>query len=269
VLLIDPEDPENRVRYNQLGLVELVRGKSEDAIEWFEKATAGDPDPVAPDESLSRREWNEIGLIAAYSTTGRLQQARARYEKYVRLWPHRTVWRLASYFTKAESVQPGLKAALDGLKAAGMPEFADERLDEGVAASPMPRTAGDFELTANAVPGARTVTTSALIKLTHGDPSPIILDVGCGAGVPDGASWIVATFPSDEGRKLLRSEIARSAGESASRPIVVMGSSVYDWNAYNATLAVISLGYRNVSWYRGGEEAWAAAGLKAHDRRDP
>jgi rhodanese-related sulfurtransferase len=44
---------------------------------------------------------------------------------------------------------------------------------------------------------------------------------------------------------------------------------VFDWNPYNATLAVLALGYRNVLWYRGGEEAWVAAGLKADDRRDP
>jgi rhodanese-related sulfurtransferase len=39
--------------------------------------------------------------------------------------------------------------------------------------------------------------------------------------------------------------------------------------SYNMALHVIALGYRTVYWYRGGEEAWAAAGLPAEDRGLP
>jgi TolB-like protein/DNA-binding winged helix-turn-helix (wHTH) protein/Tfp pilus assembly protein PilF len=268
-LLIDPQSPKNRVRYNQLGLIFLMLGRNEEAIDLFNRAMAGDPAPAVPNESLSRREWNEIGLIAAYGLTGRSSEARARYATYARLWPNRTVWRLASYLTKAEVALPGLKAALSSLEAAGMPEFADENRDDGVAPSPIPKIAGDFETTPITVPGARTVSTSALAALLRGVNPPIVVDVGPGAAVIPGALWVNDTFPSDEGRNHLKQEIEHSAGGGTDRSVVVMGSSLNDWNSYNASLTLIEFGYRNISWYRGGEEAWAAAGMKAEDRRDP
>ncbi len=33
------------------------------------------------------------------------------------------------------------------------------------------------------------------------------------------------------------------------------------WVSYNAALRAINAGYTNVLWYRGGIEAWKAAGL--------
>ncbi len=269
VLLIDPQDPENRVRYDQLGLIYLMLGRSEDAMEWLHKSAAGDPDPASPSDSLSRREWNEIGMIAAYGLSGRAAEARARYAEYARLWPHRTVWRLASYFTKAEAALPGLVAMLGALKDAGMPEFTDERLDAHVPPSPTPKIAGDFEMTAVSVPGARTIATPALAAMIHQGKPPLVVDVGSGAAVVPGASWVKESFPTDEGQAHLKTEVERAAGGDMDLPIVVMGNGIYDWNACNATLTLIGFGYRNVFWYRGGEEAWAAAGMAADDRRKP
>ena len=269
VLTVDPQNPNNRVRYNQLGLVYLMLGKYPEAIEWLSRSKAADPDPAGPSDSLSRMEWNEIGLIAAQGASGRLDEAKARYAAYAGRWTHRSVWRLMSYFTKAEGAVPAFRTAFEGLKAAGMPAFADETIDEHVAAPAEPRTAGDFDATPIAVPGMQTVATAALSDILHKGPAPIVIDVGCGAAVIPGASWIDDTFPSADGQADLEKEILRRSNGDRARPVVVMGSSVFDWNGYNAALAVLSLGYRNVSWYRGGEEAWAAAGLKADDRRDP
>jgi rhodanese-related sulfurtransferase len=33
------------------------------------------------------------------------------------------------------------------------------------------------------------------------------------------------------------------------------------WQGRNLALELVALGYPNVSWYRGGREAWDAAGL--------
>jgi TolB-like protein/DNA-binding winged helix-turn-helix (wHTH) protein/rhodanese-related sulfurtransferase len=269
ILKVDPQNPNNRVRYNQLGFVYLMLGKYPEAIDWLSRSKAADPDPAGPSDSLSRMEWNEIGLIAAQGASGRVQEAKARYAAYSGRWSHRSVWRLISYFTKAEGAVPAFRTAFDGLKAAGMPAFADETVDEHVAAPAEPKPAGDFDITATAVPGAQTIVTAALSDALRKGPPPIVIDVGCGAAVIPGASWIDDTFPSAEGQADLEKEILRLSNGDRARQIVVMGSSVFDWNGYNAALAVLSLGYRNVSWYRGGEEAWAAAGLKADDRRDP
>ena len=72
ILKTDPRNPNNRVRYNQIGLVYLMRGRYRVAIDWFNKAEAEEPDPIGSNESLSRMEWNEIGLIAANGLTGQL-----------------------------------------------------------------------------------------------------------------------------------------------------------------------------------------------------
>ncbi len=269
VLRIDPQSTDNRVRYNQLGLVSLMLGKYPDAIDWFNKAKAADADPAGPTDSLSRPEWNEIGLIAAYGSSGREQEARARYAAYAKRWSHRTVWGLTTYFTKAEGALPPFRAAFKGLKAAGMPEFADETIDEHVPPPAEPKSAGDFKTTATTIPGAQTIVTAALSDMLRKEPQPILIDVGCGAAVIPGASWVNDTFPSSDGQADLEKEILRLSNGDRARQIVVMGSSVFDWNGYNAALAVVALGYRNVIWYRGGEESWAAANLKADDRRDP
>jgi tetratricopeptide (TPR) repeat protein len=269
ILAIDPENPKNRDRYNQLGLVSLMRGRGDEAIDWFLKSAAGEPDPTGPTESLTRQEWNEIGLIAAYGMTGKAAEAKARYANYARIWPHRTVWRLASYFTKAEAGLPGFQAMLGALKAAGMPAYADDGLNGQVMPTPNPRIAGDFEPTPPIAPGARTITTPELAALLAGESPPVVVDVGCGAGVIPGALWIVDNFPSNEAQSHLKSEVERATGGATERGIVVMGCNKYGWNSYNAALALIGLGYRDIAWYRGGEEAWAAAGMKAEDRRDP
>jgi adenylate cyclase len=269
ILKIDPQNPNNRVRYKQLGLVSLMLGEYPDAIDWLNKAKAADPDPAGPSENLSLMEWNEIGLIAAFSASGQQQEARARYMAYAGRWSHRSVWRLTTYFTKAEGALPAFRTAFDGLKAAGMPEFADEAIDEHVAPTAAPRMAGDFETTPTSLPNAQTVKTQALSDILHKGPPPIVIDVGAGAAVIPGASWINDTFPSSDGQADLEKEILRLSNGDRARQIVVMGSSVFDWNSYNASLAVLALGFHTVFWYRGGEEAWVAAGLKADDRRDP
>ena len=164
---------------------------------------------------------------------------------------------------------PAFRSAFDGLKAAGMPAFVDESIDEHVLPSAEPRAAGDFEPTATTVPGARTILTTALNDLVNQGSQSILIDVGCGAAVIPGASWINDTFPSSEGQADLEKEVMRLSNGDRSRQIVVAGSSALDWNSYNAALAVVALGFHNVHWYRGGEEAWTAARLKADDRRDP
>ena len=47
-----------------------------------------------------------------------------------------------------------------------------------------------------------------------------------------------------------------------------MGDGACGTAAYLAALHLVQLGYRDVDWYRGGEEAWARAGKPAEDRRD-
>ncbi len=270
LLTIDPQDPNNRIRYNQLGLVNLILGRNEEAIDWFQKSMAGDPNAGESSDSLSRTEYNEIGLIAAYGLTGRLQQAQSLYADYSRRLPRRTVWRIQSYFSKAEANLPGFRAAMDSLKRAGMPEFADEKVDFHVAAPSEPKSAGDFEPTPMSIPGANVLTTAALKDLMEKKPAPTIFGIGRGATVIPDAHFIgPQNFPSDAANADLRRVALEATGGITSKPIVIMGTSPNDWNGYNAALILVSVGFTNVWWYRGGEESWAAMGLKSEDLRDP
>jgi len=45
--------------------------------------------------------------------------------------------------------------------------------------------------------------------------------------------------------------------------------NIVNWSRQLYACRASALGYRAVYWYRGGEEAWAAAHLPAEDRRNP
>ena len=45
------------------------------------------------------------------------------------------------------------------------------------------------------------------------------------------------------------------------RTVVFFCESAQCWLSHNASLRALALGYRDVVWYRGGIEAWEAAGL--------
>lgn len=270
LLKLDPQDPNNKVRYNQLGLVNLMLGRNEEAIDWLQKSMAADPNGTESADSLNRTEFNELGLMAAYGLTGRLQEARARYVDYSRRAPRRTVWRIQSYFSKAEANLPGFRSAMASLKQVGMPEFAEEKTDFHVAAASVPKTAGDFEPTPSTIPGGSVATTAAVVEMMGKDPALAIIAVGRGAAVVPNAHWIGGqAFPSDSANADLQRVAHEGTGGAMEKRIVVMGTGPYDWYAYNAVLTLISIGYRNVWWYRGGEESWAATGMKSEDLRDP
>ncbi len=264
VLAMDPLDPQNRVRFQQLGMALLMLGRSGEAVEWLEKASAGNPDPM---------EYDEMAMIAAYRLTGREADAATKYAAYAARWPHRTAWRLACFATKAEANLPGFKAMSAALVAAGMPAHADETVDDHIAPAAEPRESGDFDPTPGTVPGVRTVTTPDLAALLKSDPAAVVVDVGCGAAVVPGAPWLswveADTLLSEDGRAQLEKDLDSRTGGDRTRTVVAVGSGTYGWDSYNAALALTTLGYSHVVWYRGGEEAWAAAGMPAEDHRNP
>lgn len=259
ILRIDPQNPTNRIRYHQLGMALAMLGRHAEAIEWFQRAEAGNPQPM----------WsNQMALVAAYGITGDPQAARVKYTVYDRRWPHQTVWRLGCYASKTQAAMAGFQQMLAGLRAAGMPEFADEGRDEGVAPVAEKKRMGDFDPTPMTAPGARTVTTAALATLLRRNPRPVVLDVGCGAATIAGAiRQREDTFMTPQSQARLKTGIEARTGGNLDQPVVAMGSGAYGWGSYNAVLALHELGYRNIFWYRGGEEAWAAAGMPSEDDR--
>jgi 3-mercaptopyruvate sulfurtransferase SseA len=114
------------------------------------------------------------------------------------------------------------------------------------------------------------VTTPTLIDAMGKKLPPLVIAVGRGAAVIPGARWIGGqAFPSDTGNADLERSAREGSGGTVENPVVVMGVGPYDWHAYNAALILVELGYHDVRWFRGGEESWAKAGVKADDLRTP
>jgi TolB-like protein/DNA-binding winged helix-turn-helix (wHTH) protein/Tfp pilus assembly protein PilF len=260
LMRIDPESPRNKVRAQQLGFAFLMLGQPAQAIPWLQQSTAGDAEPAPGADDLGRVEWSRLLLIAAEAMTGDTASAQRLYAEHQRVWPYRTVWHLASELTRAQATLPTFAAVQAAWRQMGMPQFADEHADFGVTADPKMREHKRLEPTPLALPGVAGIDAAGLgAALQRPDP-PAVIDFGFGAAVPPSAQLSAADPLSANDMAAL----ARQLGSF--RGVVVMGQGPFDWSSVNAARALADEGIR-VTWFRGGEEAWAKAGLPAADRR--
>lgn len=145
---------------------------------------------------------------------------------------------------------------------------AAEDEDFGVAPSSALRTLELSAPTPREVPGAKTLSTAELRARLEAPPQarPLLFDVLGGephASLP-GAIWLPgagrgASFDDAVQAQLARLLQAVTKGDRA-RPMAFFCQGTKCWLSYNATLRAAALGYREVYWYRGGIEAWLAAG---------
>jgi PQQ-dependent catabolism-associated CXXCW motif protein len=145
--------------------------------------------------------------------------------------------------------------------------FADEERDWGVAPTRDIRQPPYSAPTPLEAPGARTIVTDALRDLLASTPAPLLVDVAAGENhlTLKGALWL-----PDAGRGLhyfdpVQGALAErlsalTAGDKA-RAVVFFCVNALCWLSYNASLRAAALGYSRVYWFRGGIEAWRAAGL--------
>lgn len=144
--------------------------------------------------------------------------------------------------------------------------FADETRSWGIAPPPGYRAKDYHAPTPDSVPGARIVRTTELQALLENTPKPMLLDVLSGPAHPTlpGAIWLhnggLGDYSAEENTRFLDA-LARIAGHDRQRPLVFFCSGVRCWLSYNAALRAARGGYTNVYWYRGGIDAWRAAGL--------
>ncbi len=259
ILQLDPKGPEARKRMASLGMATFMEGKFQDSIEILLRSLAGDA--TVSSAGGDRIEFSTMFLIAAYDRIGNRQQAQEMYAQYRQHWPHRSVWRLCGYFSKAQVQWPGFKALVDGLQGAGMPEF-EQRPASPPAAMPA-ASSGDFEVPPSAIGGAQAIEVGALSDALKARPKPVVLDFGTGAATLAEAIWI--PFP-DDAHGGLSDHLAQIA---PSQPIIVVGSGFYGTNAFAAARTIIASGHGQVRWLMGGEEALAASGYPTVDRRTP
>jgi adenylate cyclase len=267
LLHLDPQGPAASGRYQLLGLGALFAGRPAEAVLALRRAEGSLLPPPEKRDAVTPVETTQSTLIAATWLAGDTAEARRRYAAYRAAWPHRTAWRLMALFNGAQSRLPQFARIGEALRQAGMPQYADEHEDDHVAPSAAPLADADFTPTPMSLPGGRTVDTAALSQLLRGQPAPIVIDVGrlC-AVVPTTLEFSDAEAGLDR-QALDATEFGRRVKAAPGAAIVVVGTGTFGSSSYNAALRLVALGYRNVAWYRGGEEAWAAAALPAQDRR--
>ncbi len=264
LLRINPGSLSERARLFGLGNVRLLQGRVEEAVDLVQRAVAGEGEPRPGSDNWGRAEGAAMLLTAAAAMRGDVAGAHGRYLAYEALWPHRTVWRIASTASRAMAALPGFAAFLGGLRQAGMPEFAAEDADHHVAPSAAALPGESFAATPRTVPGAATISTQDLAAMLR-HPDTLLIDLGSGAAVPVGAAWEDEAARTADDVAFIEATV-QGAGGWQQRTLVVMSAGAYGSGSYNAVLRLASAG-RKVLWYRGGEEAWAKAGLPAVDRR--
>ena len=151
------------------------------------------------------------------------------------------------------SAQGAGDAAADDSGARVMPSAA-LRLSDYSAPTPL------------AIPGAQVIDTPALRERIAAGSPQLLFDAIGGEGhdsIP-GAIWLPGAGGGSDFGDAVQQQLAKTlalvtAGDPG-RPLVFFCVNRNCWLSYNAALRAVRLGYREVYWYRGGLQAWRAAG---------
>lgn len=143
--------------------------------------------------------------------------------------------------------------------------MAVERQDFGVKATTSLHTGPMHAPTPNSIPGGQLITTKGLIALLGNQQlGAKVFDILGGPDMIPGAEPAVpASQPgsfNDQTQQQFGQYLQQVTGGNKQTPLVFYCLSSHCWMSYNASLRAINMGYQNVLWYRGGIEAWKAAG---------
>jgi hypothetical protein len=202
-------------------------------------------------------------IAAALALAGHIEEARVSANEAIRLQPTITVRSYYPFYPKNPIVVTQAARRHEGMRLAGIRDHADEDAESGLPSdgvlhsdytAPTPRTA----------PGARTIRTFELAELNE-QRKPLVLDtVSWGLSIPGAVGlWGagVGGSTSDEYQGRLAKKMRLLTGDERTVPIVTVGFNSERYQGRNLALRLVSLGYTNVYWYRGGREAWEVAGL--------
>jgi PQQ-dependent catabolism-associated CXXCW motif protein len=151
--------------------------------------------------------------------------------------------------------------------AAGDHGYADEDRDWGIAPTNRLRQQPYHGPTPLQIPGAQVVQTRQLQAMLAGPGSPILIDVLSEQGhvTLARAVWLSGAGRGanflDPVQSMLTQLLGQLAGGDKATPMVFFCAGPQCWLSYNAALRAVAAGYGRVYWYRGGIEAWTAAGL--------
>lgn len=120
--------------------------------------------------------------------------------------------------------------------------------------------------TPTSIPGGTVISTQELAtRMTQNPQGLAVLDIlGGPETLPMATFATPAAAPgscSDQVQQNYGNYLQQVTGGNKAMLVVVYCQSTHCWMSYNAALRAINMGYTNVFWYRGGIEAWQAAGL--------
>lgn len=141
-----------------------------------------------------------------------------------------------------------------------------ERQDFGVPATQQLHDGAMHAPTPTSIPGAQLITTKGLVGLVQGRQAPFFLfDVLGGPEVlPNAIPAVWMAQPgnfNDQMQQQFAQVMQQGTQGRKDTALVFYCLSNHCWMSYNAALRAVNAGYKNVLWYRGGIEAWKAAGL--------
>jgi tetratricopeptide (TPR) repeat protein len=262
MIALNPDGPSTRQINLALGYIYLMQGALAHARLAFDAAE--DPDELPDPTEWNPLEQSKVGKIAALWLQGDHEAARRAYADYASKWPSRDVWRITMLFPRAWLANAGTQHLLDALHSAGMPLFVSEsapgRPDQVCGD-------GEFALTPTTLAGGRLLETAALRARLGSQPAPLILDVGHGGAVLERAVWRNPASSDQAAADFALQAAADHTGGSTRTPIIVAGDGPFGCDGFKAAQALLAHGYVDVGWYRGGEEAWHAAGAGGSDLR--
>ncbi len=144
-------------------------------------------------------------------------------------------------------------------------QMAAERQDFGVAATSRLHAGAMHGPTPTSIPGGQVITTRGLVELLKGEQvRALVFDILGGQEMLPGATLAVPAAQAGSFTDRTQQEFGQFLQQmtqgNKETPLVFYCLSTHCWMSYNASLRAINMGYRNVLWYRGGIEAWKAAG---------
>jgi PQQ-dependent catabolism-associated CXXCW motif protein len=147
--------------------------------------------------------------------------------------------------------------------------YAMELQDFGIAPQQALHTGAPHAPTPLNVPGATTITTADLYSRLAAKQPLVLLYVNGEGGDNSlsiaGSHWLAGaglgqSF-SDTTQARLIKKLDQLASGNRNALVVAFCYDAHCWLSYNVALRLVNAGYHNVLWYRGGREAWKAAGL--------
>jgi adenylate cyclase len=252
------------VPYAALGQALIRLGRNDEAIDWL---------LAAREQSSGLVPQIYLLLAAAYANAGRIEDGRRELRNYVRQQPTSTLRGVRHFVKPTPAAAEEQQREFDGLARSGLRDHVDEDVDPGlpitvgVRANPLnaPTPRG-----ASGVSVIRTFELAGLIDQQRGGGAeqPLVLSTMCSdcldiifPGSIHVPQYLRHEPMTDEQRGVLKAWLDPLLDGNPRRRLITMSWNAERWHGRNLALELVALGYPNVSWYRGGLEAWDAAGL--------